>query len=177
MCDESLVNDNLKLAKYVANKFINRGIEYEELESMAFEGLVRAANNFDEKRGFCFSTFAVSCMCNAIKSELKKKRIRAQSLYEPLEDGRSILETIPDKQDIYDDIAIKDTLRKAMERLNEKESSVIRLLYLSNPHYTQMQAAEILGVSQAEVSRKKKKALKKIKEFLKENSWWNTIST
>ena len=62
MYDEKLVTDNLALAKYVAKKYIQSGLEYDDLLQVAYEGLVLAAARYDPSKGFAFSTFAVCCM-------------------------------------------------------------------------------------------------------------------
>lgn len=56
------IEEHLGLARKIASEFsknINCKYTYDELESQAFLGLVKAANRFDEERGFKFSSFAV----------------------------------------------------------------------------------------------------------------------
>ena len=50
-----------------ANRFRNRGIEYEELYSAGCIGLLKAVRAFDEKRGVMFSTYAVPVILGEIK--------------------------------------------------------------------------------------------------------------
>ncbi len=64
---ESLVTENLRLVHMCANRFRDRGIEYEELYSAGCLGLVKAAGNFDESLGFAFSTYAVPVIFGEIK--------------------------------------------------------------------------------------------------------------
>jgi RNA polymerase sporulation-specific sigma factor len=62
-----LAQDNLGLVHLCANRFRNRGIEYEELYSAGCIGLLKAVRAFDEKRGVMFSTYAVPVILGEIK--------------------------------------------------------------------------------------------------------------
>jgi RNA polymerase sigma factor (sigma-70 family) len=65
--------DHLNLARKVAAKFA-KSEDYEELVSICFLALVKAAQKFDPSRGFEFSTYAYYAMRNAIFKVLKKKK-------------------------------------------------------------------------------------------------------
>ena len=64
---EQLVNENLKLVHSCCKRFRGRGIEYDDLYGAGCLGLVKAANAFDEKLGYCFSTYAVPVILGEIK--------------------------------------------------------------------------------------------------------------
>lgn len=53
-----MVEDNMNLAYFFANKYNFAGVERDALINMAAMGLMRAAELFDESRGFQFSTYA-----------------------------------------------------------------------------------------------------------------------
>lgn len=59
--------DNLGLVHLCANRFRNRGIEYEELYSAGCVGLLKAVKVFDDSRGVKFSTYAVPVILGEIK--------------------------------------------------------------------------------------------------------------
>ena len=59
--------ENLGLVHLCANKFRNRGIEYEELYSAGCIGLLKAVKAFDTDRGVKFSTYAVPVILGEIK--------------------------------------------------------------------------------------------------------------
>ena len=67
MVTNDLVENNLRLVHSCAQRFKNRGIDYEDLYSAGCLGLVKAAKGFDEKRGFAFSTYAVPVILGEIK--------------------------------------------------------------------------------------------------------------
>lgn len=64
---DEFVEKNMGLVHSLANRFRNRGIEYEELFSAGCVGLVKAAKGFDESRGLQFSTYAVPVILGEIK--------------------------------------------------------------------------------------------------------------
>lgn len=59
--------DNLGLVHLCANKFRNRGIEYDDLYSAGCIGLLKASEAFDDTRGVKFSTYAVPVILGEIK--------------------------------------------------------------------------------------------------------------
>ena len=66
----------------------------------------------------------------------------------------------PPDEDISEKLALKQT----MENLEEKDRRLIELRYING--YTQSKTAQILGISQVQVSRKEKKILLKMRNSL-----------
>ena len=64
---EKFISENLGLVHSLANKFRNRGIEYDDLYSAGCLGLVKAVDGFDCELGFKFSTYAVPVILGEIK--------------------------------------------------------------------------------------------------------------
>ena len=64
---EEMINRNYGLVHACANKFRGRGIDYDDLFQAGCVGLIKAADNFDESRGFAFSTYAVPVILGEIK--------------------------------------------------------------------------------------------------------------
>ncbi|MEE1137074.1 MAG: sigma-70 family RNA polymerase sigma factor [Acutalibacteraceae bacterium] len=62
-----LVENNLGLVHSCANRFRGRGTEYDDLFQAGCVGLIKAADNFDESRGFSFSTYAVPVILGEIR--------------------------------------------------------------------------------------------------------------
>lgn len=91
--DEMIVG-NIGLVHSVANRFRGRGAEYDDLYQAGCVGLIKAVDNFDESRGFLFSTYAVPVIMGEIKRlfrdggaikvsrSLKEKAIKIQSIRE-----------------------------------------------------------------------------------------------
>ena len=64
---ERLIEDNLGLVHSCARKFIDKGAEYDDLFQAGCVGLIKAADGFDEGKGFAFSTYAVPAILGEIK--------------------------------------------------------------------------------------------------------------
>lgn len=64
---ENLIQDNLGLVHSCANRFKNRGIEYDDLFQAGCVGLIKAADGFNSELGFQFSTYAVPAILGEIK--------------------------------------------------------------------------------------------------------------
>ena len=67
MTRDEKIESNLGLVHSCAKKFINRGIEYDDLYSAGCIGLIKAIDNFDEELGYKLSTYAVPVILGEIK--------------------------------------------------------------------------------------------------------------
>lgn len=86
------IEKNLGLVHSLANRFKGRGVEYDDLFQAGCVGLIKAVDNFDEEKGFAFSTYAVPVIMGEIKRifrdggaikvsrSLKEKSIRVQGI-------------------------------------------------------------------------------------------------
>ena len=54
----TLVEHNLRLVAHIAKKYTGQGILFMDLVQEGSLGLIKAANRFDYKKGFKFSTYA-----------------------------------------------------------------------------------------------------------------------
>ena len=90
------------------------------------------------------------------------------SLYDPIyTDGGDtlyVMDQISDKKNREENWIEKLSLSDAMDRLSERENFIINLRFFEGK--TQMEVAEEIHISQAQVSRLEKSALKSIKEYL-----------
>ncbi len=88
---EQKIVDNIGLVHSIANRFRNRGADYDDLFQSGCIGLIKAVDNFDESKGFAFSTYAVPVIMGEIKRifrdggpikvsrSLKEKSIKVQA--------------------------------------------------------------------------------------------------
>ena len=67
MTRDELIRENLGLVHSCVKKFINRGIDYDDLYSSGCVGLIKAIDNFDESLGYKLSTYAVPVILGEIK--------------------------------------------------------------------------------------------------------------
>ena len=59
--------DNIGLVYACAKRFLNRGLEYDDIVQAGCIGLMKAAKSFDKNRGIQFSTYAVPVILGEIK--------------------------------------------------------------------------------------------------------------
>lgn len=178
-----LVEHNLRLVVYIAKKFDNTGVGVEDLISIGTIGLMKAINTFKAEKKIKLATYASRCIENEILMYLRKtsKTKLEVSIDEPLNvdwDGNElllsdILGTDDDviSRDIEDEVD-KKLLKKALERLNDRERLIIQLRYGIDDEEglekTQKEVADILGISQSYISRLEKKIMKRLKrKYLK----------
>ena len=90
------------------------------------------------------------------------------SLYEPVftEGGDTlyVMDQISDKKNKEENWIEELSLTEAMKRLNERENEIIRLRFFEGK--TQMEVADFIGISQAQVSRLEKNALRLMRNYL-----------
>jgi RNA polymerase sigma-B factor len=67
----ALVDAHLGLARSLARRFAGRGEPLDDLEQVAFEGLVKAVERFDPDRGSSFAAFAVPTIVGEIKRHFR----------------------------------------------------------------------------------------------------------
>lgn len=72
---EKLVNENSPLIKSVIKRYINKGIDYEDLYQLGSLGFLKAINNFDASFNVKFSTYAVPMISGEIKRFLRDNGI------------------------------------------------------------------------------------------------------
>lgn len=64
---EALLVKNNNLIKSIVRRYLNKGVEYDDLYQLAGLGLLKAINGFDESFGVRFSTYAVPMIAGEIK--------------------------------------------------------------------------------------------------------------
>ncbi len=91
---EEKIKNNIGLVHSIAGRFKGRGVDYDDLFQNGCIGLIKAVDNFDESKGFAFSTYAVPVIMGEIKRtfrdggaikvsrSLKEKAIKAQAMRE-----------------------------------------------------------------------------------------------
>lgn len=116
--EKELVENNIKLAYKLASiyhKKLNGFIELEELQSIAFLGLSKAAKTFDKSKHVEFSTYAYRVMQNEIIYTTSKNKN---------------MQTISLSQQVYDDVNLEDTLHSDFDLEGEVDKNIkIKMLY------------------------------------------------
>ena len=174
-----LIEHNLRLVVYIAKKFDNTGVGVEDLISIGTIGLIKAINSFDSGKNIKLATYASRCIENEILMYLRRnnKTRMEVSIDEPLNvdwDGNELLLSDilgTDEDIIYRDLeneAEKNMLMKAVDRLSERERTIIDLRFgLNSPdgnEMTQKEVADLLGISQSYISSLEKKIIKRLRK-------------
>lgn len=188
---DKLTEENFRLVGYIAKKFMNTNIPYDELFSQASVGFVKALNNFDKSKKINgepvkFSTYAISCMTNDILYFYRKERkfsqnnISINTILSEDKNGNSFnLEQILYSNQLERDNSLEDSILKKedmnilmglLDELSEKEKYIITYRFGLDRGIkkTQKEIAEKVGMSQANISKLEKSIIKKCKKILKD---------
>ncbi len=70
---DELIHSYIYIAEILSRKFINRGLEYEDIYQVACLGVVYAVERFDPDRGIKFATFATPTVMGEIRKHFRDK--------------------------------------------------------------------------------------------------------
>lgn len=175
---KKLISHNLRLVVYLARKFENTGVGVEDLISIGTIGLIKGIHTFNPDKNIKLATYASRCIENEILMHLRRtNKLKLEvSFDEPLNvdwDGNELLlsDILGTEEDvIYRDLETEaeiGMLRKAMEKLSDREREIIELRYGYNrkndKEMTQKEVADLLGISQSYISRLEKKIMLRLR--------------
>lgn len=174
---ERLIEHNLRLVAYIAKKFENTGIEFEDLISIGAIGLIKAVRTFKVDKNIRLATYASRCIENEILMQIRKtSKIKNDiSLDKPLcedSDGNQLVlaDILPGEDDVItqavDEPADKQIINELIGKLNYREREIMILRYglMGHQELTQREVALKLGISQSYISRLEKRILSDMKE-------------
>ncbi len=177
--NERLIEHNLRLVAYIARKFENTGIDYEDLISTGAIGLIKAVRTFKADKNIRLATYASRCIENEILMQIRKtSKIKNDlSLDKPLSedfDGNQLVlaDIIPSDDDLIvtavDEPGDKQIIGELISKLNSREREIMVLRYglEGQQELTQREVALKLGISQSYISRLEKRILFDMKNQL-----------
>ena len=178
---DALITHNLRLVVYIAKKFESSTAGVEDMISIGTIGLIKAVNTFEPGKNIKLATYASRCIENEIRMQFRRERKSGQtvSLQESLEaDGDSAL-TLADV--IQDGFCMEDScerqedvrrLRQLLDTLPARERQILLLRYglAGQPPLTQLETAQLLGISRSYVSRLETHALELLRQAWGKNS-------
>ena len=106
-----LVEKNLYLVNILAKKYVNKGVEFEDLYQVGSLALIYAVERYDMSKGYEFSSFATPTIIGEIKKYFRDKvwtmRVprRVQELNKKVNEAKLILEQKDKKKPKVKDIA------------------------------------------------------------------------
>ena len=178
---EKIVVSNLGIVHNLANKYSYGRNDGEEITSVAYMGYIKAINGYDPDRkvqgkSVKFITFAYRCITNEIlfylRSENKEteKTIPMNTMISTDKNGNELeLEDILcDESDMAEECALQDNIDIVMKTieayLSPEEQFIIRSRFgIGCAQLTQSQIATMINMSQANISKKEKNIIQKIK--------------
>ena len=134
---ERLIRGNLRLVLSVLQRFTSRGENMDDLFQVGCIGLIKAIDNFDITQPVRFSTYGVPMIVGEIRRYLR------------------------DNSAVRVSRSLRDTAYKVLQA---RERSILMLRFGQGK--TQMEVSAEIGISQAQVSRLEKGAIRSIKKEL-----------
>ena len=187
---KELIERNLRLVVYTAQKFENTKINMEDLISVGTIGLIKAVSSFKGDKNIKMATYASRCIENEILMYLRKtgKEKREVSLEDPLSsdgDGNelSLADVLGTDSDIVskgvDADDEKSILKLALAKLPEREKQIMDMRFglTQEKEMTQKEVADELDISQSYISRLEKKIMSKLKKEMSKFAWRNMVLT
>lgn len=174
---QTLIEHNLRLVVYIARRFENTGINIEDLISIGTIGLIKAVGTYQPARSIKLATYASRCIENEILMYLRKTSSQKTELSfdEPLNtdwDGNELL--LSDILGTDGDLVMRpieadvdrQLLRQALEKLDERERTIITLRFGlgGGKEQTQKEVADRMGISQSYISRLEKRIIQRLKK-------------
>lgn len=145
---------------------------YEEAVCAGKLALVEAVRDYSPLQGTPFSAYVYQKVKFAVWNLFKKERRRWQmelSLSTAIGDVGTLADFIPDSHDFTDEVEKQqavETVVQQIEKLPEKQRRILKILFIEGKNLTQ--AAKLLGVSVQAVASLRNRALKKLKENMKQ---------
>ena len=178
---QKFVKGNLRLVLSVIQKFNNRGENVDDLFQIGCVGLIKAIDNFDLSQNVRFSTYAVPMIIGEIRRYLrdnnpirvsrslkdiayKALQVRERLVYQDNGDAIFVMDQVQDKKDTDENWLEEIALKEAIKKLSSREKLVLDLRFYKGR--TQIEVADEIGISQAQVSRIEKNALKNMRKYI-----------
>ena len=153
---EYLIEKHLYIAEILSKKYVNRGIEYDDIYQVASLGLIYAVDRYDVDKGFEFSSFATPTIIGEIKKHFRDKgwtiRVprRIQELSKKINNAKVTLSQDLQRSPTVEDIAnylncTEEEVLEAMEASKVYTPQSLDLTYDSQNDDSDVNLADLIG--------------------------------
>ena len=144
---------------------VGRGLKETAIKAMSVKERLTAVKGNEPSIAEIADEIGISASDLAVALE---SQVRPQSIYASTDDGISeinpLVDKIESKQDEIGDMVNKVALRQMIGELKDRDKKIVYMRYFQMK--TQAQTAEMLGISQVQVSRLEKKILSDMRKKL-----------
>lgn len=155
--NERIIN-NLNLVYWRCQKrYYSIKYSMEDIISIGMIGLIKAADNYKESKGYSFTTYAIKCIDNEIMMTFRKNKhdnyISLDDIF--LDDELSYNDILQDNMNIEEEYLNKEliyNIRKIVSTLTELEQKIYILYFINQEN--QSKISKELNLSQSYISRK-----------------------
>ncbi len=122
---EQLITTHLAFARHLAARFAQRGQPKEDLEQVAYLGLVKASDRFDPARGLAFSTYAGHVIVGELRHHL---RDGTWAVHAPRSLRQLYFEVSAATGELTQSLARSPTIREIAQACGRDEAEVLEAL-------------------------------------------------
>ncbi len=122
---DQLVEAYLPFAKRIAQKFVGRGIDLEDLEQVASMGLLKAIERFEPERGLQFTTYATPTIVGDLRNYIRDK---GNILRLPRGAKNKLYHLEKARDDFYQTFFREPNFQELAEKMNMTIEEILQLL-------------------------------------------------
>lgn len=131
---DKLIEANLYMAEILAKKYVNKGVDYDDLFQVASLGLIYAIDRYDFSKGFEFSSFAMPTIVGEIKRYFRDKGWVIRVPRRIQENSKRVNNA---KYQLTQDLGRTPTIKDIAEYVNLPEEDVLEILEASKVYAPQ----------------------------------------
>lgn len=172
-----LVENNIGLVPFVFNNFIrnHKMIDWDEVFSYGYEGLVIAAQTYREGKGATFSTYATRCIYHRMmryfyfRSRKMRSAMETVSIHQPVDlhsdSPRELIDTLVSDEDFTEEVENRVLVHQLLGCLTPRERWIISHHFgLDGREPTTLkEISRLMNISRERVGFIVKRALRKMK--------------
>ena len=129
----AIVEDYLYIVDILVRKYLNKGVEYDDLYQVGAMALIMAVERFDASRGFEFSSFATPTILGEIKKYFRDKEWKLK-VPRSVKEANAAIQSA--RESLFAKLQRDPTVKEIAEEKNMKEEEVAKLIDSSMAYNT-----------------------------------------